>query len=60
MVLVIFCSIQVLKVSKYDSDPMLQSCAVRIKSGQIKQPEALGISAELKSKVALLSLFFIL
>ncbi|KAL5791412.1 hypothetical protein ACOSP7_000006 [Xanthoceras sorbifolium] len=26
------------------------SCAVRIKSGQIKQPEALGISAELKSK----------
>lgn len=34
------------------------SCAVRIKSGQIKQPEALGISAELKSKVLLL--FFIL
>ncbi|XP_052208920.1 ferredoxin C 2, chloroplastic isoform X2 [Diospyros lotus] len=27
------------------------SCAVRIKSGQIRQPEALGISAELKSKV---------
>ncbi|XP_008808756.1 ferredoxin C 2, chloroplastic [Phoenix dactylifera] len=26
------------------------SCAVRIKSGQIKQPDALGISAELKSK----------
>ncbi|PKA65685.1 Ferredoxin [Apostasia shenzhenica] len=26
------------------------SCAVRIKSGQIKQPEALGISTELKSK----------
>ncbi|KAJ0110839.1 hypothetical protein Patl1_03475 [Pistacia atlantica] len=26
------------------------SCAVRIKSGQISQPEALGISAELKSK----------
>ncbi|KAG7036183.1 hypothetical protein SDJN02_02984, partial [Cucurbita argyrosperma subsp. argyrosperma] len=26
------------------------SCAVRIKSGQIRQPEALGISAELKSK----------
>ncbi|KAF6171208.1 hypothetical protein GIB67_001923 [Kingdonia uniflora] len=26
------------------------SCAVRIKSGEIKQPEALGISAELKSK----------
>uniref|UniRef100_A0A0E0NZP6 2Fe-2S ferredoxin-type domain-containing protein n=1 Tax=Oryza rufipogon TaxID=4529 RepID=A0A0E0NZP6_ORYRU len=27
------------------------SCAVRIKSGQIRQPEALGISAELKDKV---------
>lgn len=27
------------------------SCAVRVKSGQIRQPEALGISAELKSKV---------
>lgn len=27
------------------------SCAVRIKSGEIRQPEALGISAELKSKV---------
>ncbi|KAL6893663.1 hypothetical protein ACP4OV_007761 [Aristida adscensionis] len=26
------------------------SCAVRIKSGQIRQPEALGISAELKDK----------
>ncbi|KAK4754439.1 hypothetical protein SAY87_002543 [Trapa incisa] len=26
------------------------SCAVRVKSGQINQPEALGISAELKSK----------
>ncbi|PKI69445.1 ferredoxin C 2, chloroplastic [Punica granatum] len=26
------------------------SCAVRLKSGQIRQPEALGISAELKSK----------
>ncbi|KAF3333365.1 ferredoxin-like protein [Carex littledalei] len=26
------------------------SCAVRIKSGQIRQPEALGISAELKEK----------
>ncbi|KAL3737818.1 hypothetical protein ACJRO7_019357 [Eucalyptus globulus] len=26
------------------------SCAVRIKSGQLRQPEALGISAELKSK----------
>ncbi|KAG1328338.1 putative ferredoxin C 2, chloroplastic [Cocos nucifera] len=36
------------------------SCAVRIRSGQIKQPEALGISAELKSKVVLLLLFFIL
>lgn len=27
------------------------SCAVRVKSGQIRQPEALGISGELKSKV---------
>ncbi|XP_038991323.1 ferredoxin C 2, chloroplastic-like [Hibiscus syriacus] len=26
------------------------SCAVRIKSGEIRQPEALGISAELKAK----------
>ncbi|KAH6780851.1 2Fe-2S ferredoxin-like superfamily protein [Perilla frutescens var. hirtella] len=26
------------------------SCAVRVKSGELKQPEALGISAELKSK----------
>ncbi|CAL5432360.1 unnamed protein product [Camellia sinensis] len=26
------------------------SCAVRVKSGEIRQPEALGISAELKSK----------
>ncbi|KAK8505670.1 hypothetical protein V6N12_038404 [Hibiscus sabdariffa] len=26
------------------------SCAVRVKSGQIRQPEALGISAELKEK----------
>ncbi|KAG0476650.1 hypothetical protein HPP92_013023 [Vanilla planifolia] len=26
------------------------SCAVRVKSGKIRQPEALGISAELKSK----------
>ncbi|XP_074573479.1 ferredoxin C 2, chloroplastic-like [Curcuma longa] len=26
------------------------SCAVRVKSGQIRQPEALGISAELKDK----------
>lgn len=26
------------------------SCAVRIKSGQLRQPEALGISAELRSK----------
>ncbi|KAL6985791.1 Ferredoxin C 2, chloroplastic [Sarracenia purpurea var. burkii] len=26
------------------------SCAVRVKSGNIRQPEALGISAELKSK----------
>lgn len=29
------------------------SCAVRIKSGEIRQPEALGISAELKSKACL-------
>jgi len=26
------------------------SCAVRIKNGQIRQPEALGISAELKDQ----------
>lgn len=26
------------------------SCAVRVKSGQLRQPEALGISAELKSQ----------
>ncbi|XWS49240.1 hypothetical protein CRYUN_Cryun13aG0147100 [Craigia yunnanensis] len=26
------------------------SCAVRVKSGQVRQPEALGISAELKEK----------
>ncbi|GAV69816.1 Fer2 domain-containing protein [Cephalotus follicularis] len=26
------------------------SCAVRVKSGQLRQPEALGISADLKSK----------
>ncbi|KAL3630063.1 Ferredoxin C 2, chloroplastic [Castilleja foliolosa] len=26
------------------------SCAVRVKSGQLRQPEALGISAELRSK----------
>ncbi|XP_048447421.1 ferredoxin C 2, chloroplastic-like isoform X1 [Pyrus x bretschneideri] len=26
------------------------SCAVRVKSGELRQPEALGISAELKSK----------
>ncbi|KAE8712762.1 hypothetical protein F3Y22_tig00110229pilonHSYRG00024 [Hibiscus syriacus] len=30
------------------------SCAVRIKSGEIRQPEALGISAELKAKAWLL------
>ncbi|KAE8661874.1 hypothetical protein F3Y22_tig00113722pilonHSYRG00221 [Hibiscus syriacus] len=30
------------------------SCAVRVKSGQIRQPEALGISAELKAKAWLL------
>ncbi|OMO93182.1 hypothetical protein COLO4_17063 [Corchorus olitorius] len=29
------------------------SCAVRIKSGQIRQPEALGISAELKEKACI-------
>ncbi|GFP99141.1 ferredoxin-1 [Phtheirospermum japonicum] len=29
------------------------SCAVRVKSGQLRQPEALGISAELRSKSAL-------
>ena len=33
------------------------SCAVRVKSGQLRQPEALGISAELKSKVNYNSLF---
>ncbi|KAJ0051577.1 hypothetical protein Pint_03411 [Pistacia integerrima] len=32
------------------------SCAVRIKSGQISQPEALGISAELKSKACFVTL----
>ena len=31
------------------------SCAVRIKSGQIRQPEALGISAELKSKAGIIA-----
>ncbi|CAN0842877.1 Transcription factor MYC1, partial [Linum grandiflorum] len=30
------------------------SCAVRVKSGQLRQPEALGISAELKDKARLL------
>jgi hypothetical protein len=30
------------------------SCAVRVKSGQLRQPEALGISVELKSKVCAL------
>ncbi|RWW10706.1 hypothetical protein GW17_00025738 [Ensete ventricosum] len=30
------------------------SCAVRVRSGQIRQPEALGISAELKAKVGCL------
>ncbi|KAL6279695.1 hypothetical protein ACE6H2_016576 [Prunus campanulata] len=33
------------------------SCAVRVKSGQLRQPEALGISAELKSKACVLRLF---
>jgi len=27
------------------------SCAVRVKSGELRQPQALGISAELKSQV---------
>lgn len=31
------------------------SCAVRVKSGELNQPQALGISAELKSQV--ISLF---
>lgn len=31
------------------------SCAVRVKSGQLRQPEALGISAELKSKVRIVT-----
>ncbi|KAK6934997.1 2Fe-2S ferredoxin-type iron-sulfur binding domain [Dillenia turbinata] len=35
------------------------SCAVRVKSGQIRQPEALGISAELKSKASELILLLI-
>ncbi|KAK6947438.1 2Fe-2S ferredoxin-type iron-sulfur binding domain [Dillenia turbinata] len=35
------------------------SCAVRVKSGQIRQPEALGISAELKSKASELRLLLI-
>lgn len=34
------------------------SCAVRVKSGQIRQPEALGISAELKAKAWLLCFRF--
>uniref|UniRef100_A0A161ZNI2 2Fe-2S ferredoxin-type domain-containing protein n=1 Tax=Daucus carota subsp. sativus TaxID=79200 RepID=A0A161ZNI2_DAUCS len=32
------------------------SCAVRIKSGDIRQPEALGISAELKAKACICNL----
>ncbi|THG07938.1 hypothetical protein TEA_023337 [Camellia sinensis var. sinensis] len=36
------------------------SCAVRIKSGQIRQPEALGISAELKSKACKIHLGYAL
>ncbi len=32
------------------------ACAVRVKSGQLYQPEALGISAELKAKVCCISL----
>lgn len=31
------------------------SCAVRVKSGQLRQPEALGISAELKEKACIVS-----
>ena len=31
------------------------SCAVRIKSGQLRQPEALGISAELISKACIIA-----
>ncbi|KAK3041606.1 hypothetical protein RJ639_000740 [Escallonia herrerae] len=33
------------------------SCAVRIKSGELRQPEALGISAELKAKACINFLF---
>ncbi|KAL5184011.1 Ferredoxin C 2, chloroplastic [Glycine soja] len=33
------------------------SCAVRIKNGKIRQPEALGISAELRDKAHLTSLY---
>ena len=33
------------------------SCAVRIKKGQIRQPEALGISAELRDKARLTYLY---
>lgn len=33
------------------------SCAVRIKNGQIRQPEALGISAELKDKARVTHLY---
>jgi len=33
------------------------SCAVRIKNGQIRQPEALGISAELKEKARVAHLY---
>lgn len=29
------------------------SCAVRIKSGELRQPEALGISAELKEQACI-------
>ncbi|KAG5040505.1 hypothetical protein JHK85_012981 [Glycine max] len=36
------------------------SCAVRIKKGQIRQPEALGISAELRDKARLTYLYSML
>ncbi|KAG6513878.1 hypothetical protein ZIOFF_024215 [Zingiber officinale] len=36
------------------------SCAIRIKSGQIRQPQALGISAELKDKVGYIFMIFLI
>ena len=38
-------------IRNYSVTGCCTSCAVRIKSGQLRQPEALGISAELKSQV---------